>query len=61
MVMVHRYRLQLDVPRFKGHDPHGRLFKITQFFEYHMTPIEEHITVASFYIDGPALAWYQLM
>jgi len=61
MVTVQRYRLQLDIPRFEGHDPHGWLFKITQFFEYHLTPMEERITVASFYLDGLALAWYQWM
>ncbi|GAU39167.1 hypothetical protein TSUD_147890 [Trifolium subterraneum] len=52
-------RLKLDVPRFDGHNAHGWIFKISQFFEYHHTPKEERITVASFYLDGPALAWYQ--
>ncbi|MCH79495.1 hypothetical protein A2U01_0000245, partial [Trifolium medium] len=51
--------LKLEVPRFQGNDPHGWIFKISQFFEYHQTPEEERITVASFYLDGPALGWYQ--
>ncbi|GAU40457.1 hypothetical protein TSUD_141370 [Trifolium subterraneum] len=42
-------------------DPLGWIFKISQFFVYHNTPEEERITVASFYLDGAALAWYQWM
>ncbi|KAL2326635.1 hypothetical protein Fmac_025693 [Flemingia macrophylla] len=57
----HRHFLKLDVPRFDGSDPHGWIFKISQFFDYHSTPEEERITVASFYLDGPALAWFQWM
>ncbi|PNY17782.1 hypothetical protein L195_g014534, partial [Trifolium pratense] len=49
-------RLKLDVPRFDGQQAHGWIFKISQFFTYHNTPEEERITVASFYLDGPALA-----
>ncbi|MCH91062.1 transposon Ty3-G gag-pol polyprotein [Trifolium medium] len=54
-------RLKLDVPRFDGTNPHGWIFKISQFFEYHRTPEEERMTVASFYLDDAALAWYQWM
>ncbi|MCI56834.1 hypothetical protein A2U01_0078085, partial [Trifolium medium] len=50
-----------DVPRFQGTDPLGWIFKISQFFAYHNTPEEERIIVASFYLDGAALAWYQWM
>jgi hypothetical protein len=56
-----RHRLKLDVPRFDGTDTHGWIFKICQFFTYHETPEEERITIASFYLDGPALTWYQWM
>ncbi|WVY94257.1 hypothetical protein V8G54_033345 [Vigna mungo] len=56
-----RHFLKLDVPRFDGTDALGWIFKITQFFDYHNTPKEERITVASFYLDGPALAWFQWM
>lgn len=51
-------RLKLDVPRFNGTNAHGWIFKISRFFSYHQTPEEERITVASFYLDGAALAWY---
>jgi hypothetical protein len=52
------HRLKLDVPRFDGENAPGWIFKISQFFTYHNTPDEERITVASFYLNGPALAWY---
>ena len=54
-------RMKLDVPKFNGTDAPGWIFKISQFFDYHQTPEEERLTVASFYMDGPALSWYQWM
>ena len=52
---------KIKLPRFDGHDPMGWIFKITQFFEYHQTPENERLTVASFYMDGRALSWFQWM
>ena len=54
-------RMKLEIPRFDGSDPSGWVFKITQFFEYHSTPDSERLTIASFYTEGPALAWFQWM
>ncbi|RDX63623.1 Retrovirus-related Pol polyprotein, partial [Mucuna pruriens] len=54
-------RMKLDVPRFDGADAAGSIFKISQFFDYHGTPEHERIQVASFYLDGPALSWFQWM
>ena len=51
-------KMKLDVPRFDGLGPSGWVFKITQFFEYYSTPKSERLTIASFYIEGPALAWF---
>ncbi|KAL5162087.1 hypothetical protein HKD37_07G019259 [Glycine soja] len=53
--------VKLDVPRFDGHDPLGWIFKISQFFNYQGTLEEEHITIASFYLNGLALSWFQWM
>ncbi|MCI32753.1 retrotransposon-derived protein PEG10-like, partial [Trifolium medium] len=53
--------MKLDVPRFNGDDALGWIFKISQFFEYHDTPESERLTVASFYMEGPALGWFQWM
>ena len=55
------HKIKIDVPRFDGNDPMGWIFKITQFFEYHQTPENERLTVASFYMDGQALSWFQWM
>lgn len=52
---------RLDVPCFDKTNPMGWLFKITQFFDFHYTPLELPTTIASFYFDGEALAWYQWM
>lgn len=53
--------MKLEVPHFDGEDAIGWIFRISQFFEYQGTPEEEHITLASFYMDNPALRWYQWM
>lgn len=55
------HHLKLDVPRFDGHDPLGWIFKVSQFFDYQGIPEPERLTIASFYMDGPALSWYQWM
>lgn len=54
-------RLKLDVPRFDGTNPHPWIFKISQFFSYHNTPEADRVTIASFYLEGAALSWYQWM
>jgi hypothetical protein len=56
-----RPNIKLEVPRFDGTDAMGWIFKISQFFYYHRTPNDERLTVTSFYMDGPALSWYQHM
>lgn len=50
--------MKLDVPRFDGTDPVGLIFKINKFFEYHGTPEHDRLTIASFYMEGRALAWF---
>ena len=52
-------RMKLEVPCFDGSDPSGWTFKINQFFEYRITPEPERIVIASFAMEGPALAWFQ--
>ena len=56
-----QHRIKLDVPRFDGTDALGWIFKINQFFEYHGTPEYDRLTIASFYMEGRALAWFQWM
>lgn len=37
------------------------IFKISQIFYYHGTLDNERLQVASFYLDGPILNWFQWM
>lgn len=53
--------MKLEVPRFDGQDPLDWIFKIQQFFDYQGISDAERLTVASFYMEGPALCWYQWM
>ena len=55
------HRMKLELPRFDGSGPLGWIFKITQFFDYHSMPDHERLPIASFYMAGLALAWYQWM
>ena len=57
----HRPHMKLEVPKFDGQDAIGWIFKINQFFEFHGTPERDRLTIASFYMEGPALSWYQWM
>ena len=58
---AHSHKFKLDVPLFDGTNPNGWIFKINQFFDYHQTPPQERLTIASFYMEGRALAWFQWM
>ncbi|GAU30089.1 hypothetical protein TSUD_392450 [Trifolium subterraneum] len=51
--------IKLEIPGFDGSDPLPWIFKINQFFEFHNTPEEQRLRLASFYMQGEALTWYQ--
>lgn len=53
--------IKLDIPRFDGSNPLNWIFKINQFFEFHRTPEDQRLRLASFYIEGEALTWFQWM
>ena len=55
------HRLKLEVLHFDRLDLMGWIFKITQFFKYHTTPDHKCLTIASFYTDDKAFAWFQWM
>ncbi|MCI02829.1 hypothetical protein A2U01_0023863, partial [Trifolium medium] len=50
--------IKLEIPSFDGSDPLGWIFKITQFFEFHNTPEDQRLRLASFYMQGEALTWF---
>lgn len=56
-----QHKMKLEVPRFDGTEPLGWIFKINQYFEYHGTPERDRLTIASFYMEGCTLAWFQWM
>ncbi|KAI5435128.1 hypothetical protein KIW84_021814 [Lathyrus oleraceus] len=53
--------MKLDILRINGTDPLGWIFKINQFFDYHMTAKDQRLHITSFYIQDEALAWFQWM
>jgi hypothetical protein len=53
--------IKLEIPRFDGSDALGWIFKINQFFDFHQTPADQRLNIASFYMEGEALTWYQWM
>lgn len=57
-IAPHTPRMKLEAPKFDGYEPLRWIFKINQFFEYHSTPDSDHLTLASFSMEGPALPWF---
>ncbi|GAU35886.1 hypothetical protein TSUD_383780 [Trifolium subterraneum] len=55
----HHTTIKLEIPKFDGSNALGWIFKITQFFDFHRTPEDQRIRMASFYMEGEALTWYQ--
>uniref|UniRef100_A0A2N9GX58 Integrase catalytic domain-containing protein n=1 Tax=Fagus sylvatica TaxID=28930 RepID=A0A2N9GX58_FAGSY len=39
----------------------GHTDEAEQFFRFHETPIEDHVALASFHLEGEAQLWYQLL
>jgi len=52
------HKMKLDIPCFDGTETLGWIFKINQYFQYHNTPEKDRLTIASFYMEGRALAWF---
>jgi hypothetical protein len=50
--------IKLEIPRFDGSEALGWIFKINQFFDFHQTPEDRRLNIASFYMEGEALTWY---
>ncbi|GAV68292.1 hypothetical protein CFOL_v3_11795 [Cephalotus follicularis] len=54
--------VKLDFPKFNGtEDPTSWVCRAEQFFEFHQTPEEERVPLASFNLEGDTQLWYQLM
>ncbi|KAL4199311.1 hypothetical protein AMTRI_Chr03g144290 [Amborella trichopoda] len=47
--------VKLDFPRFNSEeDTTSWTCKVEQFFQFHQTPKEEHVALASFHLEGDA-------
>ncbi|KAA8544487.1 hypothetical protein F0562_022473 [Nyssa sinensis] len=54
--------VKLDFPRFNGEeDTTSWVCRVEQFFQFHQTPEEERVALASFHLEGDAQLWYQLL
>ncbi|KAK9144516.1 hypothetical protein Sjap_004419 [Stephania japonica] len=52
---------KLEIRIFSGENPLDRLFQIERFFLYHQTPLDQRLSVASFYMPSLALQWFHWM
>ncbi|CAM8941280.1 unnamed protein product [Rhodiola kirilowii] len=49
----------IDVVLFTGDDVEAWLFQIERFFEHNQIPLDQRLTMATFYMNGEPLRWYQ--
>lgn len=52
-------KVRLDCPRFDGSAAMDWLFAANRFFEYHQISDADRLHIVSFYLEGPALCWFQ--
>ncbi|CAM8940453.1 unnamed protein product [Rhodiola kirilowii] len=52
---------KLEIPIFAGDGVEGWLFQLKHYFEHHSIPPDQKLTVATFYLTGPALSWFHWM
>nr|GMD11949.1 Transposon Ty3-G Gag-Pol polyprotein [Ipomoea batatas] len=53
--------LKIDLPKFDGADPHGWIFLMQEFFDYHDIPEEQRLSYVSFMVSGEASEWLRWM
>ncbi|RVX18944.1 Retrovirus-related Pol polyprotein from transposon 297 [Vitis vinifera] len=53
--------MKMEIPKFNGTDPHGWVFRVEEFFDFHGTPEPLRLRIVSFHMEGPAAGWYQWM
>ena len=53
-----RPSMKLDLPHSDGSNPVSWIFKINQYFDFHRTPDDQRVRLASFSMEGEALTWY---
>nr|GMD37481.1 Transposon Ty3-G Gag-Pol polyprotein [Ipomoea batatas] len=53
--------LKIDLPKFDGADPHGWIFLMQEFFDYHDISEEQRLSYVSFMVSGEASEWLRWM
>lgn len=54
--------IKLDFPRFdEQEDPTSWICRAERFFQFHRTPDDERVEIASFHLVGDAQMWYQVL
>lgn len=49
---------KMEVPLFSGENVLSWIFQIEHFFDHHITPEDQKIDIAAFYMTGTALQWF---
>ena len=49
--------MKLEPPKFDGSDPHGWVFRIEEFFDFHNTPEPLRLRIIAFHLEGRASSW----
>ncbi|GKB01594.1 ty3-gypsy retrotransposon protein [Tanacetum coccineum] len=53
--------MRLDVPKFSGIDLESWIFAINENFSLLNTPVEQHLRILGFNLEGAAAEWFQWM
>ncbi|KAH9666617.1 hypothetical protein KPL70_020713 [Citrus sinensis] len=53
--------IRCDLSTFDGSNPLDWIFQAEKYFSFYETPEEQRIDIASFYMTGQALSWFQWM
>ncbi|CAM8900174.1 unnamed protein product [Rhodiola kirilowii] len=51
--------MRIDVPTFSGEAVEGWLFQMERYFAHNRVPEDQKMTLATFYLSGEALRWFQ--
>ncbi|RVW71121.1 Transposon Tf2-12 polyprotein [Vitis vinifera] len=46
--------MKMEIPKFNRTDPHGWVFRVEEFFDFHGTPEPLRLRIVSFHMEGPA-------
>nr|DAD41876.1 TPA_asm: hypothetical protein HUJ06_016199 [Nelumbo nucifera] len=53
--------LRCEISHFDGSTPQNWIFQAKRYFNFHRTPNEQRIDIATFFMTRQALSWFQLM